>query len=485
MAKAGELIRYDPSGTFLGDRGILPEDLAALAPRLQRVRRQVLDGDLAESRSGLIPPDHQPLDAGFVDLPENTLDDYVSAAAESLLGRILATARRLRDQVDRVVILGIGGSFAAGRALMGACCEPYFNELTRAQRGCRPRIYFAGNNVDNDDAQGLLKLLVEGRSPKRLEDRWAILVISKSGETLEPAIAFRQYLAALRKFYGGDEGRVAELVVPVTGRSGRLHDLSAALGCRDEFRIPEAVGGRFSVFSAVGLLPAALLGLDVVRLLEGASAMNDHFRTAPPGDNAVLDFAAVGHLLEKQRQATVRVLQVWAKSLEAIGWWYDQLLAESLGKQECGATPVTAVNTRDLHARDQQHQQGRRDKLLTNVVVQCCRCDPWRVGFSDRNQDLLNELAEAALPEIMAAAVDGTQRAYREAGRPAATLHLPRVDEYTVGQLLQMLMLATVVEGRLLGINPYGQPGVERYKEHMRRILQARGPDAAGVETTS
>ncbi|MCA9222529.1 MAG: glucose-6-phosphate isomerase, partial [Planctomycetales bacterium] len=362
----------------------------------------------------------------------------------------------------------IGGSYMGARALMDACCQPYFNELSRAERGGRPRMYFEGNNVDNDATSGLLKLL--GRSGTTVDSRWAIVVISKSGGTLETAVAFRHFLAALQESTGTDADLLQQLVVPVTGKSGKLFDLAAAIGCPEVFEVPDGVGGRFSVLSAVGLLPVAVLGLDVVKLLEGAAAMNEHFRTAPVGENAVLDYVGVGHLAEQQG-AMIRVLQVWSKALEAAGLWYDQLLAESLGKQEIGATPITAVNTRDLHSRAQQHQEGRRDKLFTNVIVDNWRTDAVAVEPSDHNQDGLNELAGKTLPEIMSAAIQGTNEAYRGAGRPTADVHLPTTDEASLGQFFQMMMLATVVEGRLLGINPYGQPGVEAYKQNMNRIL--------------
>jgi glucose-6-phosphate isomerase len=293
-------------------------------------------------------------------------------------------------------------------------------------------------------------------------------VISKSGGTMETAAAFRQYLAALKT---SSPGQLSQLVVPVTGSSGKLFELSKAIGCPDIFPVPEGVGGRFSILSAVGLLPAAMLGLDVVRLLEGAVAMNEHFRTAPPGKNVVLDYVGVSHLLEEKQQNTIRVMQVWAKGLECAGLWYDQLLAESLGKAEKGATPLTAVNTRDLHSRAQQHQEGRRDKLFTNVIVDRWKHDPLPVGSSDWNQDGLNDLATKTLPDLMSAAIAGTNQAYRDDGRPTADLHLPQCDEASLGQFFQMLMLATVVEGRLMGINPYGQPGVEKYKTNMNRIL--------------
>jgi glucose-6-phosphate isomerase len=315
-------------------------------------------------------------------------------------------------------------------------------------------------------------LLGREKKASSVEDRWGIIVVSKSGGTLETAVAFRQFLAALRTSCGNDAKQLADLVVPVTGESGRLFELAKAIGCPDVFDIPDGVGGRFSVLTAVGLLPAATIGLDVVKLLEGAAAMNEHFRTAPIGSNVVLQYVGVCHALEAKRGLHTRVLSTWGKGLEAAGLWYDQLLAESLGKHERGALPLTVVNTRDLHSRGQQHQQGRRDKLITNVIVDQYRRDHLAVGRSDLDQDQLNSLANKTLPETMAAAIAGTNQAYAEDKRPTADLHLPMQDEASLGQYFQMLMLATVVEGRLIGINPYGQPGVEAYKKHMNAILR-------------
>ena len=468
-------VAYDPTGCFLDRTGISASDLQTLAPRLEAARREILESDLELYGSKVsVPAAKYPLDAGFLELPRKMLGEYKSNREASELYRILKTAHRLRDLVDRVVVLGIGGSYMGAKALMDACADPFFNELGRGERGSRPRMYFEGNNVDNDASQGLLRLLGAGRAAANLESRWAIVVISKSGGTIETAVAFRQYLSALSRAVGGDAKQLAQLVIPVTGSSGRLRELSRALGCTDVFAVPDGVGGRFSILSAVGLLPAAILGIDIVRLLEGAVAMNEHFRTAPVGSNAVLDYVGVSHLLESQRGATIRVLSVWAKSLETTGLWYDQLLAESLGKAEMGATPFTTINTRDLHSRAQQHQEGRRDKLITNVVVDEWRCDPLPVGRSDLDQDELNDIADRTLPDLMKAAVEGTNEAYRADGRPTANIRLPRVDEISLGQFYQMMMLATVVEGRLLGINPYGQPGVEGYKKNMNRILGRR-----------
>ncbi|NIP86966.1 MAG: glucose-6-phosphate isomerase [Planctomycetales bacterium] len=462
-------ISYDPS-RILGQH--LPQaGLSALGPALQQAR-QVVGDDVALWESGApVPADQQPLDAGFIHLPQRTLDDYRQDRSGSELGRILQTAERLCDQVDTVVVTGIGGSYMGPRALFEACCHPYHNQLSREARDGRPRLFFAGDNVDNDALAGLLDLLREGRWDHPT-DRWGVVVISKSGGTLETAVAFRLLLDALAHRGGGHLAELSDLIIPVTGPSGKLFDLAQAVGCPDRFLIPDGVGGRFSLFTPVGLLPAAILGLDVVALLEGAVAMNERFWQADPADNPVLQYVAVCHWMEVEQGRDVRVLSTWGKLLEAVGLWYDQLLAESLGKQERGALPLTVVNTRDLHSRGQQHQEGPRDKLITNLIVDQVRRDPLRISHSDLNQDALNELAGKSLPDIMQAALQGTNLAYEEDQRPTADIHLPRLDEESLGQLLQMLMLATVVEGRLIGINPYGQPGVEAYKRHMNEFLR-------------
>ena len=154
-------------------------------------------------------------------------------------------------------------------------------------------------------------------------------------------------------------------------------------------------------------MPAALLGLDIVKLLAGAAAMNDHFRTAPLADNVVLNYVGVCHLMEERRGCVTRVLSTWGKRLEAVGMWYDQLLSESLGKHEQGALPLTVVNTRDLHSRGQQHQQGRRDKLITNLIVDKTHREPLAIGKSEWDQDKLNELADKTLPDVLMAALAG------------------------------------------------------------------------------
>jgi glucose-6-phosphate isomerase len=463
------LISYDPTACFLPEHGITPQQLANIYSPLDEARDEVL-ADAQLWADAVDPPAHKvPLDAGFHELPDRLLGEYRTHGAKSEVGQIKAAADRLSGAVENAVVLGIGGSYMGARALLEALCHAYYNDAPRNVRGGRPRMYFEGNNVDNDALADLIGLL------KARDERWGIVVISKSGGTLETAAAFRILLRELEGSLSRQAaGKLGDFVIPVTGTSGKLFELAKALGCPELFDVPDGVGGRFSVLSAVGLIPAALLGLDVSRLLEGACAMNEHFRNKGPTENVVLQFVGVCHLMETLRGCTTRILSTWGKRLEAVGLWYDQLLAESLGKAERGALPLTVVNTRDLHSRGQQHQEGKRDKLITNLIVDAAPKSAIKIGPSDRNQDGLNELADKSIADVLRAATLGTNQAYLEAGRPTADLHLPQLDEYALGQLFQMLMLATVVEGRLLGINPYGQPGVEAYKKNMNAILRAK-----------
>ncbi len=467
------LLRFDPSGSINSDFGVTADQIAELGDQLDSLRQEMVETDHSQYTSGDIPADKQPLDARFFWLPEEQLAAYEKDRERSELGRIFKVANGMHDDIDAVVVLGIGGSYMGARAMMEACCDPYHNELTRGARGSKPRVYFEGNNVDNDASQGLLHLLGANKDQQAtgVEDDWGLVVISKSGGTLETASAFRQFLSALEKSCGGDKEKLRDRLIPVTGDSGKLHTFANELGCKEIFPVPDGVGGRFSILSAVGLVPAALMGINVMKLLEGAGAMNEHFRTAKASENIVLQYTAVNHLMETKRGATARLLSVWSKALESAGMWYDQLLAESLGKELKGAMPLTTVNTRDLHSRHQQHQEGRRDKIVNNVIVENYRFDPLPIGARDSDPDALNDIADKTLPDVMSAAIAGTNQALKDDGRPSTNIYMPHVDEYNMGQYFQMLMLATVVEGRMMGINPYGQPGVEAYKINMNRNL--------------
>ena len=439
--------------------------LRDLHPRLNKARDEMRrDIELFNAGSG-IPVHKLPLDAGFIEYPQRLLDN------DAELSRIEQVAAELRAETDSVVVLGIGGSYMGARALFEALCHPYHNELPRAKRNQVPRIYFEGNNVENDCTTGLLELL-KNRAAGAADSpasKWSIVVISKSGGTMETAVSFRLFRDALEECYGSDSDAARRYVVPVTGASGKLRSLAQAKGYEHErtFEVPDGIGGRFSVFCPVGLLPAAVMGLDIRQLLQGAADITTRFFSDPAGNNPVIDSVGLAHLMEADQGCHIRVLSTWGARLEAVGLWYDQLLAESIGKHEQGATPLTVVNTRDLHSRGQQHQEGRRDKLITNLVVEAPGTAPLEIPKSDFDQDQLNRFAGRTMPQILDAAIDGTNQAYADVGRPTADLILPELSEHVLGQLLQMLMLSTVLEGRLINVNPYGQPGVEAYKQNM------------------
>jgi glucose-6-phosphate isomerase len=446
-----------------------PDSLQELTPRVLQVRSQVA----AERELKQIPAKLQPLQAGFINYPQTLLDQHKKQGDASTLGRLLKLGERLRDAVDRFVVLGIGGSYLGARALFEALKSSVHNDLPARDRGGAPRIYFEGNNVDNDTLHELFEMLsITCVDPELREERWGVAVISKGGDTLETAAAFRAIRREMIEFYARSP-RVKDLLVAITGESGKLRDLCKADQIPDDnvLPIPDDIGGRYSVFTPVGLLPAAVMGLDVRAMALGASAMTKRFLEERFENNPVLQYAAVNYLMYTRHHKLIRVMACWSKKLEALGLWYDQLLAESLGKQGVGPTPITAVCSRDMHSRGQQHQDGARDKVINNLVVKSCNNPPIMIGMSERNEDDLNRFNRKGLPDVMKAACEGTNAAYFDVARPTADIILPVISEHTLGQLMQMLMLATVVEGRLLGVNPYGQPGVKAYKDNMIETL--------------
>ncbi len=462
---------WTPLAELQSQHFLPPDKLDEVKQWVTSVRGQVV----AERELQNPPAKMRPLQPGFIDLPQKMLDGYKRKQDASDLGKVLRVAQRLRDSVDRVVILGIGGSYLASKAIFDSLCHSHHNEMPAKLRMGKPRIYFEGNNVDNDSLQELFELLENTCvDPDMIEERWGVIVISKSGNTMETAATYRAVRGEAAKFYGPKSEMLRKVIVPVTGVKSRLRDQCKAEGFADDdiLTIPDDIAGRYSVFTAVGLLPAAVMGLDVRAMLLGAATMTRRFIEEPFERNPVLQFAAVNHLMT-ERGKTTRVLTAWSKKLEAVGWWYDQLLAESLGKNGRGATPITTVGTRDLHSRGQQHQDGTRDKLINNLIVRSVKHPPVMIGMSERNEDDLNQFSRKGLPDILDAAIKGTNEAYTQSARPTADITLPMISEHTIGQLLQMFMLATVIEGRLNGTNPYGQPGVEAYKNNMMRVMKS------------
>jgi glucose-6-phosphate isomerase len=449
-----------------------PARLKELLPRLNQVRGQVA----ADREMRAVPPELQPLEAGFINLPQDLLDQFRRKGDASELGKVLTLATRLKDETDHLVMLGTGGSCLAARALFQALKGTYHNALPTAARLGVPRLYFTGDTFDNDALQELLELIqVTCVEPKKRDERWGVVCISKSGTTLEPAVALRIFRRDATEYYGLRSPWLTRLFAAVTGPNTRLRELFKAQGQdeADVLTIPDNVGSRFSAFTPAGLLPAALMGLDARALLQGAAAMTKRFLEEPFERNPVLQYAGLNYLLTNELNKPFRVLSVWSTRLEGLGRWYDHLLAESLGKYNRGPTPLTTVQTRDLHVRGQHHQEGPRDRVINNLVVKNGRSVPILVAMADRNEDDLNALNRKSLPDLSAAALRVTNEALYDTARPSADLVLPTLSEHTLGQLMQMLMLATVVEGRLMGINPYSNPALDRLKSELREDLKA------------
>jgi glucose-6-phosphate isomerase len=456
---------------------IAPGRLKELLPRLLQCRSQVA----AEREVRNAAAEGPPLEAGFIDLPQSLLDQHRRKGEQSELGRTVALATRLREEADRVVFLAAGGSSLGGRALFEALKSRHHNELPPENRLGVPRLYFAGTSADNDALQELLDLLqITCVDPERREERWAVVCISKSGTTLEPAVALRVFRREAAEYYGLRSPWLTRLFAAVTGPGSKLRELFKAYGHgeADVLTIPDNVGSRFSVFSPAGLLPAAVLDLDVRALLLGAATMTKRFLEEPFERNPVLQLAAVNHLMTEELHKPLRVLSVWSEKLEGVGRWYDHLISASLGKQSRGPTPLTAVQTGERSGRGQQLQEGPRDRVVNNLVVKSPRSVPILIQMADHNEDDLNAVSRKGLPDVTAAALRTTFSAHFDVGRPGAELVVPALSEHTMGQLLQLLMLATVVEGRLLGINPYGQPAVEVAKRSLRERLRAAAAEA-------
>jgi glucose-6-phosphate isomerase len=463
---------WTPSAELRGRHFLPPEKLKDFLPKLMQCRSRVA----AEREMRVIPPELQPLEAGFIDLPQTTLDSHRRKGDASDLGRVLALANRLREEADRIVVLGNGGSVGGARALFTALRSAYHNELPAESRLGVPCVYFEGDSADNETLQDLLELLqITCVDPERREERWAVVAVSKSGDSLEPSVALRVFRREAAEFYGLRSEWQHRLFAAVTASESPLQALFAASGhdSDDVLLVPGDVGSRFSVFTAAGLLPAALMGLDVRALLLGAAAMTKRFVEEPFERNPVLQYAGVNHLMTEECGKPLRVLAAWSKKLEGVGHWYEHLTSESLGKRGRGPTPVTVVGTRDFHSRGQQLYEGPRDRVINNLVIKSPRSVPVMVSMAEHNEDGLNAIARKGLPDLTSAAYQGANQAFFDAGRPTADLIVPALSEHTMGQLLQMLMLATVVEGRLMGINPYDQPAVDVYKRQQREHLES------------
>lgn len=379
--------------------------------------------------------------------------------------RIKLAARRIQETSDAFVVIGVGGSYLGARAVIEMLTPTFHNEriLSQGKKGDAPAIYYVGHHMSTSYIQDLFQVI---------EDRdISINVISKSGTTTETAIAFRLFKEYMERKYGREEAR--KRIYVTTDRSrGALKALADAQGY-ETFVIPDDIGGRYSVLTAVGLLPIAVSGIDVDALMAGAQEAVRLYGKENVEDNPAYQYASLRHLLYKQGYK-IEVLANYNPRLMYYGEWWKQLFGESHGKNHLGIFPATANYTTDLHSFGQYIQDGERHLFETVLMVKD-PAPPIMINEMEDNADGLNYLAGKTLEEINYCAYEGSLLAHVDGGVPNLIIQANELNAYTIGQLLYFFMKACAMSGYLLGINPFDQPGVEAYKRNMYALLGKSG----------
>ncbi|HYF91862.1 MAG TPA: glucose-6-phosphate isomerase [Symbiobacteriaceae bacterium] len=391
---------------------------------------------------------------GWVDLP-NTYD-------RDEFARIKAAARRIQSDSDALVVIGIGGSYLGARAAIEGLRHSFYNYLPKAKRDT-PEIYFAGKDISPVYLSHLLELL-EGKEV-------SVNVISKSGTTTEPAIAFRVFREYLEKRYGREGAR--KRIYATTDRArGALRKLAGEEGY-ETFAIPDDVGGRYSVLTAVGLLPIAVAGADIDQLMAGAAAGVKAYGTADLAENPAYQYAAARNALYRKGKM-VELFVTYEPALRTTAEWWKQLYGESEGKDHKGIMPASVEFSTDLHSMGQYVQDGLRMLFETVLTVAKPKVD-LGIGHDPANVDGLNFLTGKTMDFVNRKAFEGTLLAHTDGGVPNLVVTLPEVTEFHYGQLIYFFEKACALSGYLLGVNPFNQEGVEEYKRNMFALLGKPG----------
>ena len=379
--------------------------------------------------------------------------------------RIQAAAQKIQRQSQVLVVIGIGGSYLGARAVIELLCSPNYN----LKKKDTPDVFFAGNGLSTDALLELIQL-IGGRD-------FSVNVISKSGTTTEPAVAFRIFKAMLEEKYGKDGAK--ERIYATTDKArGALKGLADAEGY-EEFVVPDDVGGRYSVLTAVGLLPIAVAGVDIAQLMAGAGQAMEELAAGGP-DNLAWKYAAARHALY-QAGKKVELLACYEPNFRFFSEWWKQLYGESEGKEGKGLFPASVEFTADLHSMGQYIQQGERTMFETVV-----RFGPSKhklcVPSDEKDGDGLNFLAGKDMDYIAAQAMDGTLLAHVEGGVPNLIVRAGEINAFTLGELIYFFEYACGLSGYLLGVNPFDQPGVEAYKKNMFALLGKPGYEDLGAQ---
>ena len=391
---------------------------------------------------------------GWIDLPV----DY----DKEEFSWIEKAAEKIKKDSDVLIVIGIGGSYLGARAAIEFLRHGFYNSLPKEKRGT-PEIYYVGNSISSTYLQGVIDVI---------GDRdFSVNVISKSGTTTEPAIAFRIFKKMLEDKYGQEEA--AKRIYATTDKArGALKDLATKEGY-ESFVVPDDVGGRFSVLTAVGLLPIAVSGADIKALMDGAAsgrelALNEKFE-----DNEAMKYAAIRNILLRKGKS-VEVLANYEPALHYIGEWWKQLYGESEGKDQKGIFPAAVDFTTDLHSMGQFIQDGARIMFETVMNVEEAR-ETITIEKEAEDLDGLNYLAGKTMDFVNKSAMNGTILAHTDGNVPNLMIKIPKMDEFHLGQLFYFFEFACGVSGYILGVNPFNQPGVESYKKNMFALLGKPG----------
>lgn len=391
---------------------------------------------------------------GWVDLPQT----YDSKEVE----RIKSAAEKIKGNSDIFIVIGIGGSYIGARAVIEAIGHPFYNFLDKDERKT-PQIFYAGNNLSGTYLKGLLDI-VKGKDV-------SVNVISKSGTTTEPAIAFRIFRDYLEEKYGKEEAR-ERIFVTTDSSEGALKKLAESEGY-ESFVIPDDIGGRFSVLTPVGLLAIAVAGLDIEKLLSGAAHAKKYCDMPSLFENPSYLYAAIRNILYR-RGKTIEILASYEPSLHFFAEWWKQLFGESEGKDGKGLFPVSVDFSTDLHSLGQYIQDGKRNLFETVLNINELDHDI-KVPEDEKNLDGLNFLKGKTLNFVNQKAFEGTVIAHTEGRVPNIVVNVPEMNEGSMGELIYFFEKACAISGYILGVNPFNQPGVESYKQNMFALIGKPG----------
>ncbi len=376
--------------------------------------------------------------------------------------RIKSAAKRIQEDSEVLVVIGIGGSYLGARAVIEGLTNTFYNMLPEEKRKT-PQILYVGNNLSPNYINDLIEIL-------GTKD-FSINVISKSGTTTEPAIAFRIFREILENRYGIDEAR-SRIYVTTDKEKGALKQLATSEGY-ETFVIPDNVGGRYSVLTAVGLLPIAVAGINIDKLMEGARTAQLKYADGDLKYNACYQYAIVRNIFYKLYKNT-EILVNYEPKMHYFTEWWKQLFGESEGKDQLGIFPAGVDFTTDLHSMGQYIQEGRRNLFETVIRIDKTDSDI-EIKEEEDNLDGLNYLAGKKLSFVNQKAMEGTIEAHVDGDVPNIIIELPALKEETMGHLIYFFEKACAVSGMILGINPFNQPGVEKYKKNMFRLLNKPG----------